>query len=500
MVSCTSCTKGFFQNKKGQSISCEACPKGYYAENDQSSNCTKCSVDKTTKRRGMSQCDFCDSGKAGEGCKKCPAGYFRDPDSRQQEGEKECKSCPRGWSQDKIESASCSTCIPGKYQKEQGQAHCKACPQGKYAGNFKDEIDDWSLEDCKRCDNSETKEGSAKCTECPGGKMNYKSQCESCPIGYFREPPGSVNNEATCKICPSGFSTDNKKEGLSECLACNAGMFGTNVSISYTSGTIIATLNSNICKVCPIGLYQDTKQSSKCKACKDPKIANSASTDCEVPSWKLPSDCNEHQYLNDFDNDKNKWKCSKCPVGGICSTMESSVQNKLSVLTDVKYWRIPSKWLKNESYLRHMSFQRCPYPGRCLGDAKNGNHTMVSSCTEGTDTNYPLCAVCKASYTKDGLSKCKKCAAVVIVEKWGLLVLFLVIGLFSLLACKRFFGKELKRLRLLWLDILRVSAIIVTFCQISNSVPITIQIQWRKLFVFFAIFCDFFFFFFFVFY
>jgi hypothetical protein len=262
------------------------------------------------------------------------------------------------------------------------------------------------------------------------------------------------------------------------------------------------------CLGCPEGKYQNEKGKQLCKRCPGAKIPNEPKrTSCVSPDWEIPSDCEQtEQYLDATSSNRDDWKCIACPRGGHCD-YESQTGKDHTVLTKKENWRVPQDYYTlggdapvnpNREYIE---FLNCPFPGRCLGDRSGSDSvgdsvadtspssqlgsnvsssSMLTPCTEGTDTNHPLCAVCALKWTKEGLGPCTRCGAGVILEKWA--ILFVVAGMVLLagFACRRTFKKKLKKLRLLWKDLLRVAAVLVTFCQISNSVPSVVQIRWRK--------------------
>jgi hypothetical protein len=212
----------------------------------------------------------------------------------------------------------------------------------------------------------------------------------------------------------------------------------------------------------------------------------------------LPDDCGETlQYLDDSKGDDYKMNrtCRECPRGGICSKI-SRAENPSSIVAQPHYWRVPSEWIGKHRPLQNLTFHQCPFPKRCPGDvagagignnvsmdlAKNANVTMplVTLCTEGTDTNHPLCAVCLPQWTKDGIGPCTPCRVGVIIQKWTVCIVVMVACLLAMFACRRAFKNKITKLRTLWLDILRVGSILLTFCQISYSVPDVVQIDWRK--------------------
>jgi hypothetical protein len=139
-------------------------------------------------------------------------------------------------------------------------------------------------------------------------------------------------------------------------------------------------------------------------------------------------------------------------------------------------------------------FKKCPFKGRCNGDSGKNltfnadlsrntdptrNTTEYDTCSKGTNLKFPLCAVCASKWTKEGLGPCIPCTAGVVLQKWALVFFCVFTTMGLMMYCRKKFKKKMKKLRLLWLDLLRVAAILVTFCQISSSVPGVVQIEWR---------------------
>ena len=144
-------------------------------------------------------------------------------------------------------------------------------------------------------------------------------------------------------------------------------------------------------------------------------------------------------------------------------------------------------------------FMKCVYPGRCVAETMELNkHNVLqvvpsnsssntSYCTNGTDVTYPMCGVCLLGYTKDGQRACELCGVDTVAKKWSFVGIALLVLVISFSICKftfkKTFKKKLKKIRMLWLDMLRIVTIVVTFSQISTSMPAVVQISYPDNFV-----------------
>ena len=73
------------------------------------------------------------------------------------------------------------------------------------------------------------------------------------------------------------------------------------------------------CVVCSNATVAKEAGSSICTRCKDnSKIPNADKTACEATPWMTASDCDDAQYLNDSNIDRNQHSCVPCPRGASC--------------------------------------------------------------------------------------------------------------------------------------------------------------------------------------
>jgi hypothetical protein len=71
--------------------------------------------------------------------------------------------------------------------------------------------------------------------------------------------------------------------------------------------------------------------------------------------WSVTSDCDEDEYLNETHASPPKWKCTSCPVGGICvgNVRWQGIRGQFG------FWRVPGP--------KPQLFRECLFPGACLG-------------------------------------------------------------------------------------------------------------------------------------
>ena len=257
----------------------------------------------------------------------------------------------------------------------------------------------------------------------------------------------------------------------SACIKCESGKHGTK--------------EPGVCQECPEHLYQDDKGESACKHCAEGRIPNEKNTACKRPEWTVAADCSYNlQFLNNSMSDKFQWKCETCPYGAVCPGY--STLNE--IVTQNGFWRVP--WANS-------TFVKCPYERDCIGVDKNykkpeqddeetnsdrnntaTDHTTtenVERCLQGT--KGPMCSLCETGWNRDTTS-CQKCTSnsfgirVVIV-----IVIFLVL-LFLLKMCKKRMESKWKKYKPLWMDVITIVSINVTFAQVNSSLPSVIEVQW----------------------
>jgi len=185
--------------------------------------------------------------------------------------------------------------------------------------------------------------GSASCTACGAGTYGIAlGGCQKCPLGYARSEENSLDL-TSCIVCKVGETTN--VLGATSCSSCDLGKYG-NIS--------------RHCANCPVATYQDTRGQQNCKECTDGRVPNKAQTACEVPPWKIPSDCDfGAQYFNDTSSDPHDWRCEDCPSGASC-TKGNNVCTLAEMQAKAGFWRVP--WSEH-----NITFEKCPFSNDCLG-------------------------------------------------------------------------------------------------------------------------------------
>ena len=160
--------------------------------------------------------------------------------------------------------------------------------------------------------------------------------------------------------------------------------------------------------------------------------------------WTTAVEC-KGSYLNDTSlTPSTDWSCKNCPAGASCEADEPW----FGVVALFGYYRIPSETIPT-------TFQRCLYPGACLG-ARNRefqkmyndlNDTDVdladqdlANVTEGCNKQYGfrnesrLCHTCGPNFRRSGLHECKKCPGDRSMNFWTIVLgVLLAIGVLSAL-------------------------------------------------------------------
>jgi hypothetical protein len=398
--------------------------------------------------------------------RKCKPGYFCTGVAAKQ------TECPLGKYALNSQSAQCIDCSPGMFAKEQASVECKDCTAGMYRERKNkggDKINGASCDVCPRGWSTSSNRGATSCQECPAGTFggddennnnNGKSACQECAAGKYR---GNENTDLTrCLSCPAGYATSLTRQPF--CMECDAGQFA-------------SIKEAHSCTKCPSNQFQDEKRSISCKTCKsDAPEPNEQHTACVKPNWKIPSDCKPGlEYLNDTAGattsvERMQWKCVSCPLGADCAGHKT--YNEIVPLID--YYRVP--WADDKF---NAPFEKCPFPNDC-----NASKVMNTSCKIGTVG--VLCAVCSPNYIRR--SGCVRCDpnndTTRIVSLVGIAIFVLCI-LTTCCCCCRARLKRLKRkYGTLWRDVVRIVTIVVSFMQISTSLPSVLpQFSWPEAYV-----------------
>ena len=503
---CDKCLPGEYQENQGQEM-CGDCSLGKYADADGLSNCKDCPAGFSQSSSKSASCLPCNPGKyqdetAAAACITCSAGTYSTASSLLS-----CQQCAVGKSQKDSGRTSCIQCNPGFYQNSAGSSKCKYCPPKHYQTETEQTqcipVSDGYIGGQGRTAEIKVAEGWKK--ECEKGGTCTTQKCERGTYG--------MEDRTACHDCPDGLSSPAGAMGKEKCTACSKGRFFTKNS-----------KGKGVCKPCLSGLYQDELGSLQCKDCPQGYDRNNSigSSSCVDRNWWLAENCNEKdEYLNESYvlNDPlatcetsrqykvnvdlttvHCTKCEACPVGALCN-QESTDSN--SIGTKRGFWRIPTCTEEPENQLcetpslsnsllvkagdgitEQSLFQTCPFKSRCAAvNAKDGINTNNSSssnssnfvrqCTEGTDLTFPLCAVCLPGWQKSGVGPCVQCTAsnhaVQTIAVFGILV-FIVIFIMIL---KTKMKRQLRRVKSLYLDVLRIMSITISFYQIATSLTTT---------------------------
>jgi hypothetical protein len=444
-TSCTSCAPGFYQNEE-QQASCISCGKGTYSTSIaavSNRTCISCSPGRYSTANGAGNHDA-------------------------------CSACPPGKAGDNvigaIEPSVCKDCIKGRYALS-SQTSCKECELGRRAGKS-------GASSCVRC----TRESCGgvgigvvcactnnhifppvfllaacslflflTCTRVAGKYGKTFNECTLCEAGKHREDEDS--NLMLCKQCALGKTSI---AGASSCDTCDLGKRGN----PQTPG---------LCIQCKDGQYTDARGTLDCKICKHGKIPNNNRTLCEPPPWKLVSDClHDTEYLDDESENKLKpdgssaWECNTCPRGALCTEFSSlyGKENKSTRLTPKPgYWQIPPGFKPNV----REPFVRCTFPEDCLWNA-------TSNITCHNHTKGLLCSTCKVGYDRTA-GYCNKCRNAEVPIRLTLVLVFCALVGVLLVSCRRRIERLHAKYSAAWRDVAIALQIIITFAQISQSLP-----------------------------
>ena len=422
-----------------------------YASHKNSTTCLPCIRGRHQATIGSRSCSECARGKysnsAAETCSDCAMGKFHDSVGSDRDAEHLfCKECEKGRYADKVGMTICRLCEAGRYDDDgtDGSARCIDCPFG-YSQDLMEQSE------CKKCKIGTVvaKTGSRECLRCSSGKVADASthQCVGCLPGTFRGDGDVTDEDGGCLTCPAGFSAASSSQSF--CSACVAGKFaGAN--------------SSTQCDQCDTGMHQPEKRTTSCLPCLGGLVSNIERTRCERPDWKIPSDCQLGEYLDDYAASRSNWKCRSCPSGAECNNIPTS---RSHIRHRAGFWNVT--W-SNATHVPWSPFAECPRKDTCAAavDECQANSTGVlcSKCKEGFfQTSNSGCAPCDQNTAPD-----KIIAAVAVV---------LILSIFW-----RVIRPRIRRLRrkygAAWRDVLRILTINLTFAQINSSLPDLIQVPW----------------------
>ena len=520
MTSCNDCLPGQKQPVQGQQ-SCTECDAGTYMNDAGSANslCKRCGIGKTTTNKGSILCLDCPSGSAGYGCKTCPSGWKRG----RQDDSTECLRCQAGFYTNKTESSSCLECAAGAYASNDASTQCNLCKQGQARIYNQNPIKCYDCEagrhqagigqaSCLACTAGRfsDQEGEQSCTACPsgwkrGGQDLSTTACVRCQPGYYTKSEGQASclacsvglftdqeSAQSCEACPSGWKRSDE-DLPTACVDCQPGYYAKNRGSPFCLmcdvGTYAANKGLSSCHRCSADTYTDEKRQVRCKKCVgkfDGMLPNNASTLCEQPPWKIPTDCKTgSQFLNDSAADKMSWTCDDCPVGADCDPRRLPPRLSVSFPHLSGFWNVPWKDKLDPVFVK------CPFEKSCLGSSSSqlnsrrllGNGSTATGCTN--TTTGVLCAVCPSGYYREnrGAAGCRKCRENE-TELRTAVLLSVAMFLFLLIWCLR---KRLMRLRRkyihTWRDVIRLMAINLSYIQINSALPIVIDIPWPQVYL-----------------
>jgi hypothetical protein len=184
------------------------------------------------------------------------------------------------------------------------------------------------------------------------------------------------------------------------------------------------------------------------------------------------------------------------------------------------HWRIPFNFVNNPAHAqfqaRHYLFAKCPYPKRCLGEPEMSNYEChllgdrganasanvsnsssglgpssspsftgsdwSASCAPGTHPEAAACGQCAPKHTASSGGLCRPCEEAGAGLAWTILILMLLVfGIF--VSQKHRCKKSLEKLRLVWPDLLKLVTILVTYQQVSSSVPTVVAVEWPSFYL-----------------
>jgi hypothetical protein len=532
---CTPCAVGLFAPFMG-AVACTACPAGTYSAEVGRDVCTNCAVGTYTAKEGLdSQAD----------CSSCSQGRYNARAGMINHSF--CLPCPRGRYQNDSGSSFCLPCNFGEYNMEEGKPLCDQCPAETYADvlslstpcktcqSGREAVKNGSSF-CSRCAPGKfVNETTDTCHVCPRGSYSVRAEapsCMTCAIGKFK-----AKNESwvACSSCPAGWHGNVDSNGLVHCLKCETGLYQ-----GKPGKTSCERCSKNSCD-------DEKHPNARGTACRLPETAKgkpimTRKSCSDVDMVLVDTRPGSTELVNASDK-----KCEPCPKGAVCSSGRSerevqegrvgklnvpgiweNKQENVTIGTSVRHviankghWRVPWDFVTNPAHkdyaARHYLFAICPYPERCLGEPEMGNYDChlhgerfvnssanVSntsmgllgpspspsgtnagwrdSCADGTHPDAVACAQCAPGWTSSPAGNCRPCAADNTAVEWIVVSVFvLVAGVF--IALKHKCKKSLERLRLVWHDVLKLVTIIVSYQQVSSSVPTVVSIEWPRFYM-----------------
>ena len=178
-------------------------------------------------------------------------------------------------------------------------------------------------------------------------------------------------------------------------------------------------------------------------------------------------DCKTNdEYLDDESEDRMDWRCVPCPLGGNCtekSTLFARDPQSNHLLPQRGYWVVPTEFRPDV----RQPYVECKYPDDCLFNA-------TSNITCHNNTKGALCSTCEVGF--DRISRrCAKCRDAEVPIRVTLLCSFFVFLGLLLHTCRRRIQRLHAKYGAAWRDAALAIKILITFVQISQSLPWTLE-------------------------
>ena len=264
-------------------------------------------------------CESCVAGKYQKSdqtspCKNCPAGYWSDANAEA------CTSCVVGKYQNTPGSIGCKDCPTGWVQNVVGQPGCKDCAAGTY-------VQFTGQTGCYNCPRGwyQHQRQQSHCTQCPKGwavAAERSTSCSACASGSF-----SQVGYASCHDCATGYysSDSTGNTNWDQCRTCGSGRYQSDDVGPWCTDCEAGKYNNayamGSCTPCVVGKYQETPKSIGCKDCPKGWRQNAVGeTGCKECA------AGQYQQFNGqtgcyncpagfFTSDIAQYNCEQCAVG-----------------------------------------------------------------------------------------------------------------------------------------------------------------------------------------
>ena len=318
---CTDCTKGKYQDKKGfLESSCKACIAGRYSSSvaaQTDSICKACDAGRYSisgeAQTSIDVCIACVGGKysiSGEAqttidvCIACVAGKYSTARSGQSSDVVCNNKCSRGKWSDRTgltSNADCTECVAGRYSNitEEGQTTIDACNNECAAGTWSALTG--STTPCnKLCSQGKfsSKTGLSSDEQCEGkcsiGKYSNllglisDNECQNCSEGKWSNGIG-MTSPSDCKPCASGrYSMEIGRK--TDCLACPSGYRqparGKTFCFACVPGEFQQNTGSLVCEPCPANTFSGKQNQTECSLVDPGHYRSGPTTQVKCPAGK----------------------------------------------------------------------------------------------------------------------------------------------------------------------------------------------------------------------